>query len=76
MRMAQAAREDGRRGSREEREGRGREVREGERRGRTTHMKEVAQQARTQALVWASTLAWSTILCVVSNGYWAPWIVH
>ena len=51
VRMAQAARDDGRRGSREGREGRGREGREGEMRGRTIQRKEVAQQAKTHALV-------------------------
>ena len=49
--MAQAAREDGRRGSSEGGEGRGRAGRAGEMRGRRIQRKEVAQQAKTHALV-------------------------
>ena len=49
--MAQATRDDERRGSSEEREGRERVVRGGEMRGRTIHRMEVVQQAKIHALV-------------------------
>ena len=51
VRTAQATREDCRRVRREAGEGRGREVKEGEMRGRMIQRREVAQQARTQHLV-------------------------
>ena len=51
VRTAQATREDCRSGRREAGEGRGREVKEGEMRGRMIQRREVAQHARTQHLV-------------------------
>ena len=51
VRTAQATREDCRRVRREAGEGRGREVKEGEMRGRMIQRREVAQHARTQHLV-------------------------
>ena len=52
VRMEQATKDDDRRGRREGKEGRGREGRgDWEMRGRTTQRREVAQQAKTHALV-------------------------
>ena len=61
VRIAQATKEEVRRGRRESRGGRGRGGGALERNGRRIQRDVVAQQARTQSLVWRSTLGWSTI---------------